>query len=90
MELTKRQRELMPLICQGLTYDQIGKELFLSTSTVKTLVKSMFERLNVHTRVELAVWWTRQEMWELFLSKMEGLGPGFTQMTEAVDAAGRE
>jgi DNA-binding NarL/FixJ family response regulator len=48
--LTAREREVVELLAQGLTNKEIAAELFITTNTVKRHLKSIFEKLDVHTR----------------------------------------
>lgn len=52
IHLTVRQREVLLLLCAGLTNKLIGRELGLSDATVKCHVASILRTLNVATRLE--------------------------------------
>ena len=52
-ELTKRELEIAQLAAAGLTNKAIGARLFISENTVKTQLKSAFEKLGVKSRVLL-------------------------------------
>jgi DNA-binding NarL/FixJ family response regulator len=45
--LTKREKEIMKLIVEGLTNSQIAKHLFLSVDTVDTHRRNLYTKLNV-------------------------------------------
>jgi DNA-binding NarL/FixJ family response regulator len=49
-DLTAREREVVALLAQGMTNKEIATELFITTNTVKRHLKSIFEKLDVHTR----------------------------------------
>jgi DNA-binding NarL/FixJ family response regulator len=53
--LTEREREVFGLIAQGLSNAEIGNRLFLSEGTVKTHVKHIFEKLEVHDRTQAVI-----------------------------------
>ncbi len=53
--LTRRERQVGKLVARGLTNRDIAEELGLSEHTVKNYLLVMFEKLNVSTRVELAL-----------------------------------
>lgn len=53
--LTRRQREILKMICRGKTNRQIGKELFISEDTVRTHRNNIWRQLGIRTVVE-AVW----------------------------------
>jgi DNA-binding NarL/FixJ family response regulator len=54
-ELTGREREIFRLIAEGLSNAEIGRELFISETTVKTHVTHVFQKLNVRDRVQAVV-----------------------------------
>ena len=46
---------MLALIAQGLTNAEIARELYLSVETVKTYVKRLYAKLEVHNRAQAAV-----------------------------------
>jgi len=54
-ELTAREREIFRLIANGLSNAEIGHELYISETTVKTHVTHVFQKLNVRDRVQAVV-----------------------------------
>jgi len=53
--LTEREREVLALVGQGMTNDEIGRELFLSPLTAKTHVSRIMSKLLARDRVQLVV-----------------------------------
>jgi DNA-binding NarL/FixJ family response regulator len=53
--LTDREREVLALVGQGLTNDEIGGRLFLSPLTAKTHVSRIMSKLLARDRVQLVV-----------------------------------
>ncbi len=51
--LTEREREVLTLIAQGLTNQQIAQKLFISIKTVQTHRAHILEKLGLHDRTEL-------------------------------------
>jgi DNA-binding NarL/FixJ family response regulator len=49
--LSKREREIMDLLAQGLTGEQVAERLVLSAETVKTHIRNAMAKLEAHTRV---------------------------------------
>jgi DNA-binding NarL/FixJ family response regulator len=49
--LSKREREIMDLLSQGLTGEDVAERLFLSSETVKTHIRNAMSKLEAHTRV---------------------------------------
>jgi two-component system nitrate/nitrite response regulator NarL len=54
--LTTREREILEQIACGLSNKLIAKELKISEGTVKVHVKNLLKKLDLHSRVEAAVW----------------------------------
>ncbi|MFZ5824671.1 MAG: response regulator [Bacillota bacterium] len=52
-QLTDREREVLTLIAQGLTNQQIGEKLFISIKTVQAHRANLMEKLDLHDAVEL-------------------------------------
>jgi DNA-binding NarL/FixJ family response regulator len=50
--LTRRQVEIMELVAKGLTYKQIGEQLFLSERTVRTHIFHVMQAVDAQNRVE--------------------------------------
>ena len=53
--LTDREREVLALVGQGLTNEEIGRSLFLSPLTAKTHVSRIMAKLAARDRVQLVV-----------------------------------
>ena len=53
--LTKRQIEILHLLAQGKSTDQIAAELVLTRETVRNHIRHAFARLGVHTRVQAVI-----------------------------------
>jgi DNA-binding CsgD family transcriptional regulator len=51
--LTAREREIIPLIVEGLTNEEIAERLFISPHTVKNHVTGIFRKAGVASRFEL-------------------------------------
>jgi LuxR family maltose regulon positive regulatory protein len=54
ISLSPRESEVHELLALGLTNEEIAKLLFISLSTTKVHVKHIFEKLDVHSRIEAA------------------------------------
>ena len=53
--LTQREREVVALVGQGLSNDEIGAELFLSPATARTHVSHAMVKLGARDRAQLVV-----------------------------------
>ena len=54
--LTEREEEVLQALARGATNVEIGKQLHISLSTVKTHVASLMAKLDARNRVEIAIW----------------------------------
>ena len=50
--LTDREKEILQLLQKGFQYKEIATKLFLSVETIRTYVRHIYEKLQVHTRTE--------------------------------------
>ena len=53
--LTARQREIAALLVEGMPTHEIAEHLFLSESTIKHHLHSLYARLGVKTRIQAVV-----------------------------------
>jgi DNA-binding NarL/FixJ family response regulator len=53
-DLTPRQREVLHLVAEGMDNEEIARRLFISRNTVKAHVRTIYQALGVHNRVEAA------------------------------------
>ena len=51
-ELTQREREVLRLLADGLSNEEIGKRLFISAETVRTHVRKAMDKLDADTRTQ--------------------------------------
>jgi DNA-binding NarL/FixJ family response regulator len=54
VRMTKREREVIGSIADGLSNREIGQKLHVSTFTVKSHIHNIMEKLALHTRLEVA------------------------------------
>lgn len=54
VRMTRREREVIALIAEGLSNKDIAQRLHLATDTVKSHVHNILEKLALHTRLEIA------------------------------------
>lgn len=52
--LSDREREVLPLVCKGLSNQEIARRLNLSEETVKNDLHSIFRKLAMRNRAALA------------------------------------
>jgi DNA-binding NarL/FixJ family response regulator len=61
-ELTPREREVSILVAEGLTNKLIGEHLYISPTTVRHHLTSIFQKLEISSRFELIVLCYRNRM----------------------------
>jgi DNA-binding NarL/FixJ family response regulator len=54
VRMTKRERQVIDAVSDGLTNKEIAQILHLSTYTVKSHIHNILEKLTLHTRVQIA------------------------------------
>ena len=54
VRMTKREREIMALIADGLSNKEIGQQLNIATFTVKSHVHNILEKLALHSRLQIS------------------------------------
>lgn len=54
--LTDREEDVLAAVARGLGNVEIGRELHVSLSTVKTHIASIMAKIGARNRVELAIW----------------------------------
>ena len=66
MKLTDRQREVLDLMCQGLTNKEIGKRLYITERSVKGHRHRMYQRFGLtyekNSEIRLIVSYLRGEL----------------------------
>ena len=50
--LTTREKEILKWLAKGFQYKEIADKLYLSIETIRTYVRHIYEKLQVHTRTE--------------------------------------
>jgi DNA-binding NarL/FixJ family response regulator len=54
--LTRRELEILQLVAEGFSNEEIGKKVFISSKTVKTHLRNIFDKLRVNNRFKAALW----------------------------------
>jgi len=60
--LSEREREVLVLVCEGLKNHQIGARLYISETTVRHHLTSIFQKLQVADRLELLIYAFRHRL----------------------------
>ncbi len=62
VRMTRREREVIDLIGEGLSNKEIASRLNIATHTVKSHVRNVMEKLALHTRLQIAAYSHQQEI----------------------------
>ena len=54
IKMTKREREVIEHIADGLSNKEIGQKLHVSNYTIRSHIHNIMEKLTLHTRLEIA------------------------------------
>lgn len=54
VRMTKREKEVISLLSEGMSNKEIGQKIHISTYTVKSHIHNIMEKLALHTRLEIA------------------------------------
>lgn len=73
-ELTSREREVVTLVSDGLSNNEIADQLYVSPRTVQSHVASALGKLGARTRTQLAVMAIRRGMIPLHPATVDGVG----------------
>ena len=63
--LTKREREVLRLLADGLRQDEIAEQLFISRKTVSTHVSNILRKLGVRTQTQAVALAFRDEFTDI-------------------------
>ena len=62
LPLTSREQDVFQLLAQGASNRQIAETLMITENTVKTHVRNILEKLELHSRTEVAAFARRQSL----------------------------
>ena len=65
LRLTAREIEVLRLVAKGLSNRDVAHRLAISENTVKNHVRNMLEKLQLHSRMEAAMYAVREKLVEL-------------------------
>ncbi len=64
--LTERELEVLRCIARGMSNREIAGELFIAENTVKNHVRNILEKLQLHSRIEAAMYAVRHQLVDHF------------------------
>jgi DNA-binding CsgD family transcriptional regulator len=65
VDLTTREMEIMVLICQGFTSQEISERLYISSKTVETHRANLFLKADVRNVAGLIAWAIRNQFYSV-------------------------
>jgi DNA-binding NarL/FixJ family response regulator len=54
--LTRLEEEILPLVAEGYTNGQIGRQVGRNGNTIKSRLARMYTKTDTHNRLSLVVW----------------------------------
>jgi len=63
--LTERELEVLKLVAKGMSNRDIADHLYISENTVKNHVRSILEKLHLHSRMEAVVYAVREKLFDI-------------------------
>ncbi len=54
--LTERESEVLSLICQGMSNQQVAQNLYLSINSVKTYIRTLYRKIGAQSRSQAVIW----------------------------------
>lgn len=54
--LSPRESEVLALICQGLSNEDITEQIFIRTNTLKTYIRTLYQKIQVSSRTQAVLW----------------------------------
>ena len=60
--MSSKTVEVLGFVARGMGNREIGRELFISENTVKNHVRNILEKLQMHTRMEAAMYAVSQKL----------------------------
>ena len=58
LTITKRESDILQQLCAGQTSQQMAETLGVKTTTIRTIIRSLFGKTRTSTRAALVWWWT--------------------------------
>ena len=55
LKVTERELKVLNLVAEGKTNSEIGSCLYISIHTVKAYLEKLYEKFEVHNRVQLVI-----------------------------------
>jgi len=65
IKITEKEKEFLRLVCTELSYKEISEKMFLSPRTIEDYRNSLYEKLNVRTRMGLALYAIKNKIVEV-------------------------
>jgi DNA-binding NarL/FixJ family response regulator len=85
--LTQRQAEVVALITQGLTNQEIIERTYITLNTLKTYIRQAYQRMGVTTRAQAVLWGVEHGMMPQVVVRGNGGGNGHPGRLGGTDGA---
>jgi DNA-binding CsgD family transcriptional regulator len=57
IKLSKRQKQILPMLDQGMSNEQMAQEMGISTHMTKVHLWRLYQRIGVNSRTQAVKWW---------------------------------
>lgn len=74
--LSLREEQVLGLITQGFTNQEIADLLFVTLNTIKTHIRSLYRKIGVTSRSRAIIWGARNGFIDVGLSSIRTADPG--------------
>lgn len=61
LALTPREQQIVDMLVQGYTYQEMGRILGIAYNTTTNHIRSIYEKTDVHTQTRLVLWALRRQ-----------------------------
>ena len=68
-KLTNREQEVLELLVQGLSNTDIAETLYLSVHTVKANLENIYDKIGIHNRVLIGIYYYKHNQEKFSLEK---------------------
>lgn len=78
-ELSAREREVLEFLAKGYLIKEIGGQLAISFDTVRTYIRRIYEKMQVHSRSQAVAKYLRLHQCHTSITQLNGMTPFLKQ-----------